>query len=185
MKIRPGPRQVSINRKSRLMALADTLSMKSQEKSQVATIDKLNTTRFFGRADLVADRMLFGWAAPEDNHNWNDGPEVGYVLKLTPPPSKTCRIRVEGVAFIEEKIPAQEITLYVNGVRLGWWRITTTKQVVLDAEIEPEQWITRGDVAIGNVRWHIPRSTSPREIGKGADERQLGFSFMSITVSSL
>lgn len=167
------------------MAIADIHAVKSRNTFAIDTADTLGTTRFFGIGDPVANRRLSGWAAPEDNQNWNNGPEVGYILKVSPPPRQTCSIRVEGVAFIEANVPAQDITLYFNGLRLGWWRIAHGRPVVLEAEVEPQQWFVRDDVAIGNVRWHIPKSTSPRDIGTGSDERELGFCFRSIAVSLL
>ena len=143
----------------------------------------MDLTRFFGLGN-EPDRLLFGWASPEDNQNWNDGPEVGYRLQLTSPPREACVIRVEGAPFIEGQANRQTVTLYVNGLRLGWWSLTDARRVVLEARIEPEQWLIRDGMAIGDVRWHIPQSVSPSELGIGADERQLGFCFMSITVAS-
>lgn len=154
----------------------------ASERKGAEYADRIGLLRFFGRADIRAECLLAGWAEPEDNHNWNDGPEIGYLLKLSPPPCETCILRVEGSAFIHERVPYQDITLYVNGLRLGAWHLTSAMETVLEAEIEPEQWLVRGDRAIGKVQWVIPFSTSPQDLGMGDDKRQLGFCFRSITV---
>ena len=154
------------------------------DRTATTSHDQVDLTRFFGVGGAITERLLAGWSAPEDNQNWNDGPEVAYSLQVSPPPRKACIIRVEGVPFIHDQAPCQTLTLYVNGLRLGWWSLDTARRVVLEARIEPEQWIIRDGVAIGDVRWHIPHSTSPQQVGAGADERKLGFCFMSITVAS-
>ncbi|WP_297369216.1 hypothetical protein [Acidocella sp.] len=145
--------------------------------------DQVGMVRFFG---LGADgeRLLSGWSTPEDNQNWNDGPEVGYQLRVSPPPQEACIIRIEGGPFVNEHAPRQTIEMYVNGLRLGWWSLTSAKRVVLEARIEPEQWLIRDGVAVGDVRWHIPQCVSPQQLGLGADERELGFCFISISVAS-
>jgi hypothetical protein len=145
--------------------------------------DQVGLIRFFGFGS-ASDRLVMGWAAPEDNQNWNDGPEVGYQLRVSPPPREACIIRVEGAPFVNEQVSHQTVTMYVNGLRLGWWSLTDPRRVVLEARIEPEQWLIRDGVAIGEVRWHIPQSISPQETGIGSDERRLGFCFVSITVAS-
>ena len=146
------------------------------------TCDQVGMVQFFG---LGGDgyRLLFGWSDPEDNQNWNDGPEVGYQLRVSPAPREACVIRIEGAPFVNEHAPRQTITMYINGLRLGWWSLTDAMRVVLEARIEPEQWLIRDGVAIGDVRWHIPQCVSPQQIGLGADERELGFCFISISVA--
>jgi hypothetical protein len=106
------------------------------------------------------------------------------LLKLSSVPHEACRIRVEGAPFVQANVPSQEVTLYANGLRLGSWTLTGDERVILEAEIEPEQWLVRDGAAIGKLRWHIPHSIAPGRIGFGSDERQLGFCFMSVTVTS-
>lgn len=146
-------------------------------------LDQLDGVQFFGRGN-TGDNLLFGWAAPEENQNWNDGTEVGYQLRVLPPPRTACIIRIEGAPFINAQLRRQTITMYVNGLRLGWWSLSDPQRVWLEVRIEPEQWLIREDVAIGDIRWHIPQSISPHELGISADERRLGFCFVSIVVSS-
>lgn len=161
------------------LAKKAAISMNSQEFH-----DQVDMTRFFGIGSAIGERQLSGWASPEQNQNWNDGSEVAYSLKLSPPPREACIIRVEGVPFIHDRAPCQTVAMYVNGLRLGGWSFNTAERVVLEVRIEPEQWLIRNGVAIGNVCWHIPYSVSPHQLGIGSDERELGFCFISITVTS-
>ncbi len=39
-------------------------------------------TRAFGLGDIGSENLRAGWAAPEENHNWNDGFDASLVLHL-------------------------------------------------------------------------------------------------------
>ena len=170
------------------LSASERLPMSLNVTSPVAPVsyipDELNVIRFFGAGDIGSSRLLFGWAKPEENHNWNDGFDVGYMLNLSSPPKQTCRIRVEGRAYTHQDVPCQEMTMYVNGLRLGWWSISDPAPQVLDVIVEPEQWLVRDNMALARIAWYIPTSVRPCDLSVDGDERQLGFCFHSITVLS-
>jgi hypothetical protein len=165
------------------------MSLELAKKSAISTTnqelyDQVDMTRFFGVGNANGERLLSGWAPPEQNQNWNDGSEVAYLLNVSPAPREACIIRVEGVPFIHNHVPRQTVAMYVNGLRLGGWSFHAPSRVVIEARVEPEQWLIRNGVAVGRVSWHIPHSVSPHQLGIGSDERELGFCFVSITVAS-
>jgi hypothetical protein len=98
-------------------------------------------------------------------------------------PATTCTITVEGQPFITPRQPMQEITLYANGARLGFWRFRQAGACTMEAVIEPEYFHVRGDIARLNLVWHIPSSVRPADIGTSADGRELGFVFRSLTIA--
>jgi len=144
--------------------------------------DELGVTRFFGRGDIGARNLLSGWAEAEDNHNWNDGPEAALVMTLRQRPEESCLLSVEGRPFLAPGVPRQDVTLFVNGFRVAFWRLGAGETVILEAEIEPEMWLIRRGGALARCAWHLPDSTRPRDISGVQDQRQLGFCFQSMTL---
>jgi hypothetical protein len=143
---------------------------------------EMGATRLFGNFDLARDGLVSGWSNPEDPHIWNDGPEsvLQIAIDLVKRP---LRLSVEGIPFIGGTCISQDITLYVNGARVGFWRVRESKSYVLSATIEPEQILERNGKAILTCAWHLPGSARPVDLGLGKDTRELGFCFRSITLS--
>jgi len=83
----------------------------------------IGVVRCFGGDDIREAGMVRGWAAPEDAHSWNDGPEAVLVLAADRP-DFPCALVVEGAPLIVPARQRQDATLYVNGLRLGFWRLT-------------------------------------------------------------
>ena len=76
----------------------------------------------------------------------------------------------------------QRVTLFVNGLRLGAWRLAAAGSCTLQAEIEPEHWLVRDGLGTARCVWHLPDSVSPSRISAVRDERRLGFCFHSLAV---
>lgn len=125
--------------------------------------------------------MVSGWAQPEGPHVWNDGPESRMLLAV----SETGRpliLSVTGIPLIHQQRPFQEITLFVNGYRLGFWRMRRADVSLLSATIAPEQMRVSAGCSQMQLDWHIPFSVSPSALGAGADGRELGFCFQTLSL---
>jgi hypothetical protein len=142
--------------------------------------DELGVTRYFGRGDMSGKNLLSGWAEPETNHNWNEGPEAILLLRLPELPEEPCTLAIEGRPYIATGLPRQDITLFVNGYRISFWRLLSADRIRLEAEIEPEMWLNRRGGALARCVWHLPDSTRPIDISDAQDERQIGFCFQSL-----
>jgi hypothetical protein len=143
---------------------------------------EFGVTRLFGLGDIGTNGLVSGWAIPEDSHVWNNGPEAILTLE-TDVPSRAYTITVDGGPFITPRQPLQEITLYANGWRIGFWRFREGGAQVMVASIAPEQFFVRGDKALLNCVWHIPYSVRPSDLGLSGDGRELGFVFRSLTIA--
>jgi hypothetical protein len=141
---------------------------------------ELGATRLFGNYDLGKTGMISGWSNPEDPHVWNDGPEAVFQLS-TASVKHPLRLTFEGVPFIGGRCTFQDVVLYVNGARLGFWRLREPRSQLLSAIVEPEHMFERRGKTVLNCIWHLPQSVRP--VGVGKDTRELGFCFRSITVS--
>lgn len=138
--------------------------------------------RAFCTADINSQGLVRGWSHAEETHIWNDGYDVELVVSARPPRMPVL-VRVGGEPYITQVQRAQDITLYANGFRLGFWRLKHRDSVSLSAIVEPEQWIVRKANGLLRFVWHIPTSAKPSELGDGRDDRLLGFCFRSIEIA--
>ena len=152
---------------------------------QAAPEFEFGVTRFFGRGDLSDCYFDGGWAAPEENHSWNDGIDVAILVPVKSAPKKPCVLKVRGVPNLNDAIRLQDVTLYVNGHRAGFWRMEMRQTTALTARIEPEFWVERNGHGLARCVFHIPGSARPSESSGVNDKRQLGFCFQDLTIDVL
>jgi hypothetical protein len=137
--------------------------------------------RIFGKGDIARRGQISGWAEPEDGHTWNEGIETSVLLEAQQPTGPVT-IAVEGMPYITGTAKKQDVTLYANGYRVGFWRLTSQEHLTITATIEPEQWFARDGKATLRLVWHLPDCVSPKELGEGIDGRRLAFAFCTITL---
>jgi hypothetical protein len=141
----------------------------------------IGVVRCFGSGDINDTGLGRGWALPEDAHSWNDGPEA--VLSLsTLRPDFRCVLVVEGAPLIGPARARQDVTLYVNGLRLGFWRLTDNAPAQLETLIEPAHWQARGRNAVLNLAFHLPDSVRLSTVQPDGDDRELGFCFRTLAL---
>jgi hypothetical protein len=142
---------------------------------------RIGLTRTFGLGDLNRHILLSGWAAPEDNHVWNDGLDASFAVRMKTLPARKLLLKVEGVPFTPRAVDHQDITLYFNGYRLAFWRLQGMDKTCLEVEIEPEHWLARSGGGFAKCVWHLPSSLRPSDVTGADDQRQIGFCFQSVT----
>ena len=143
---------------------------------------ELEVTRFFGRGDLNDRYFDRGWAAPEENQSWNDGIDASFIISLKSRPTQSNALKIKGIPYLTDNIHHQDMTLFVNGHRAGFWRLDSRQVFMLVTEIPPEFWYDRNGKGLANLVWHIPGSVRPSETSGTNDKRQLGFCFQEITL---
>jgi len=146
-------------------------------------VAEFGITRFFGLGDIAGRNLASGWAVPEEKHNWNDGLEASLTLTISETPTAPCVLSIEARPHLAPGLDHQDVTFYFNGYRIGFWRLNHLSGVILEAEIEPEFWLTRGSGAFARCNWHLPDSVIPSEVTSIRDDRQLGLCFQSMTLT--
>jgi hypothetical protein len=136
-------------------------------------------TRAFGPEDIGEAGLLSGWAAAEAGHAWNDGADATLLIATRPKPG-AFELEIEAEPYITRQNPTQELTLFANGARAGFWRISNRDVTRMTAWIDPMWWREHHERAVLRLVLHMPQSVSPRDLGDGEDLRQLGFSFRRI-----
>jgi hypothetical protein len=140
--------------------------------------------RLFGDADIGGAGLIHGWSHPEEGHNWNDGMEAAYAIEVPPPPVRLLLVLM-GEPYVTRARPVQELTLFGNGYRLAFWRMTARVETVLAVPLEPEWWLRRGARMRMRLLFHLPGSVRPKDLNDGQDGRELGFCFRSLCLRPL
>ena len=135
--------------------------------------------RRFGAEDIGETGMVQGWAGVEPGHAWNDGVDAVLLVgtRLEPGP---VELEIEVEPYVTRQNPVQELTLYVNGARAGYWRMSARVVTALTAWIDPGWWRVVNDRAVLRLVFHMPQAISPAELGECDDLRQLAASFRSV-----
>jgi len=158
--------------------------IKSERVPTVLQISEIGVVRQFGVLDIGDAGLVSGWSTPEEAQTWNNGHEA--ILECSVPYlSEGCRVEVAGMPFFCEGTSHQDVYLYINGFRIGFWRLDRYVQHTLTAMVEPEQIFLRGDHSVLKCVWFFPDAVRPADRGLGADQRQLAFCFNSFTVLSV
>lgn len=137
--------------------------------------------RLFGLGDIGRSGLVSGWSAPEDSHIWNDGFDAVLAVSV-PNAGRAMRILAVGEPFVTHLVPVQDLTLYANGFRLGFWRMIARQVSTIDAVIQPFQMHSERETAQLVFTFHLPLSVRPAEFADSADERLLGFCFRTLTL---
>jgi hypothetical protein len=140
--------------------------------------------RLFGLTDIKSRGCRRGFADPEYGHNWNHGFDPTLVLSVEGEIGAATLV-IGGEPFVTRSQPVQDLTVYVNGYRAGFWRLVDNTNYSLRIEIEPEWWFLRDARAILKVVFHLPNSVRPGDIGEGEDGRELGFCFRTLLLEPL
>jgi hypothetical protein len=140
--------------------------------------------RFFGKNDIGTNGLLKGWAKPEDMHAWNDG-QVAELLLSNETAGDVSLIVIEGQAYVNSQAPFQDITMFANGLFVGFWRLREgdSGKHRIEAEVGADLGVSYAGTGILRLTFLMPLSIRPSELGVGDDHRQLAFCFHSLMVS--
>jgi hypothetical protein len=138
--------------------------------------------RSFGTEDIGSGGLVSGWAAPEPGHTWNDGIDATLRIALRRA-DQPLSLTLAAEPFVTRQNPTQDVTIYANGARAGFWRLTERHVTQMVAWIDPIWWRLQDGGSVLRIVVHLPQSVSPAELGSGEDVRQLGLSCRSILLT--
>lgn len=145
---------------------------------------ELGVAHHFGKSGPGTGSLLSGWSEPEDEHVWTHGTEATQHIVVAPT-DRPLTVSLECLPFIGGICLRQDVTLYVNGIRVKFWRLRTAEIHQLDATIPPHCFTKWGESMLLKCVWHLPCSISPRDAGTGGDARELGLCFRALTISQI
>lgn len=115
-----------------------------------------------------------GWSVSEPTHTWTDGQDAYMDLFVKKAKDKALRLEVLGSAILDPVDKKQNVTVYVNDVKLDSW--DTSSGLATYTTVIPADVVGTGAV---RIRFHIAKPVSLR-----TDSRKLGFAVKSIELSS-
>ncbi len=137
--------------------------------------------RAFGQEDIALSGLASGWAQCEPGHAWTDGFDATLLL-ATPRTEREMTLIIEAEPYVTRQNPVQDVTLFLNGARAGFWRLSHRRVTALTTWIDPAWWRQSDQISQLRAVFHLPQSVSPAELGDGQDQRCLGLSFRRISL---
>jgi hypothetical protein len=136
--------------------------------------------KLFGGAAGSSDGIEFaiGWAAPEPDGRWSDGPEAIATVSLPPGVATARRLTVTGNGWVAPSNAAQRVEFFVGTpstcrTELRFDHGSEIKSAVLE--------LTPGDVVDSRINVNIRISNPSRPCDYGEpDSRVLGFKFRAL-----
>lgn len=117
-----------------------------------------------------------GWSGQEQAYTWTEGEEASLVFQLRKKAKTDLKIALEASPFLGKGLEAQLVSIFVNNVQLGEWRVS--KHGIYEIGI-PTALL---DSEFVSIRFSISTPCSPKECGLGDDERKLGIAVYNITL---
>ena len=124
----------------------------------------------FGRREF----LLEGWAPyGEAWGTWSDGVSASVLLPVPAGNPKIVNFTVR--AFVNEKHPVQQIDVYINNVLVKHFELRNFASNLMDIPIPPAVL----NDEFFKIELKIQSPASPKALGLGADDRQLGIGAIS------
>ena len=124
----------------------------------------------FGRREF----LLQGWAPyGEAWGSWSDGVSASVLLPIPAGNPKMVNFTVR--AFVNEKHPVQQIDVYINNVLVKHFELRNFASNLMDIPIPPAVL----NDEFFKIELKIQSPASPKALGLGADDRQLGIGAIS------
>ena len=145
------------------------------EQQRLAPITKIGESiefsqKAFGRREF----LLEGWAPyGEAWGTWSDGVSASLLLPVPAGNPKMVNFTVR--AFVNEKHPVQQIDAYINNVLVKHFELRNFASNLMDIPIPPAVL----NDEFFKLELKIQSPTSPKALGLGADDRQLGIGAIS------
>ena len=145
------------------------------EQQRLAPITKIGESiefsqKAFGRREF----LLEGWAPyGEAWGTWSDGVSASLLLPVPAGNPKMVNLTVR--AFVNEKHPVQQIDAYINNVLVKHFELRNFASNLMDIPIPPAVL----NDEFFKLELKIQSPTSPKALGLGADDRQLGIGAIS------
>jgi hypothetical protein len=109
-----------------------------------------------------------GWGEPEEGRIWTDGLNASMNFRARPPAADVAMVLSCDAFLGEGHIPYQELTVFVNFLRVGFAVI----DVPMELEFEIPRWVFKEQDF--QVDFYLPKAASPAALGIGSDLRNLG-----------
>jgi hypothetical protein len=117
-----------------------------------------------------------GWAIPETQFTWTDGPEA--ILRFDLPSSSVKRVlRVRAAGFCTARIQRQRVNVILDDHPVSTWEIGDVDEHTADLPANILSAVSRH-----RIRFVLPDATSPSAEALSGDVRQLGIRVFTVSI---
>ncbi len=147
---------------------------------QYATANRLSaqTTLRFGENSPDLNHLGSGWHPAEAEGSWSNWPDAWVYLAIESP-RDTVTIRIKAEGFSVPGLPAKDVTLKVNGIRVANWVLDAASPRLSASVTVPRE---PADDSLMELHFHVDSPTSPRHRRVGDDWRSLGLRLDSLEI---
>jgi hypothetical protein len=118
----------------------------------------------------------WGWSNPEAWGTWSDG-EKARIAMLLPEDKNIHSLNLEAIILVSQTHPQQNIEIYVNGIKQPDVKLSGKELQKINIPM-PKLHPHDGYLLI---ELHFPNRKSPKALGQGSDERNLGLGIVGAT----
>ncbi|WP_250986462.1 sulfatase-like hydrolase/transferase [Methanoculleus oceani] len=139
---------------------------------------KSETEILFGKEGNAQTYQLAGWSGPEEGFTWTDGHNA--VLAVQPENTDSdLALKITASPYLSgEALDQQRVTVYVNEHWVGEWLFdqpgTQEKTVLIPHNV------LEGEIQY--IAFEFPDATSPKDLGRSEDERDLAIAVHSMEI---
>lgn len=169
----------------------DDAAKSAEARPRLQAVD-YDMTIYFGIGGDSQRVRIEGWSGVERFFTWTDGTRASVALRF-PSNSHDIQLRFEiDDVFVPRDLPFQPVDVFVNSEKLASWQAGPTKSFTIDVpgkllrppkalSVRPNFIPEPGWVAL--IEFHIPKATSPKQLGIGEDSRLLGLRMRELHIS--
>jgi hypothetical protein len=130
----------------------------------------------FGKDGDAVRHKHTGWAVPEEQSTWTEGPEA--VLRFDLPASESKRtLRVRAAGFCTARIQRQRVEIFLDDHPIGTWEVGENSDYAASL---PASRLAQAERH--RIRLVLPDAASPESEGLSTDSRQLGIRVYSARI---
>jgi hypothetical protein len=124
---------------------------------------------------LFKPLFVEGWSGAEDWGRWALGRSATIEVPLVP--AHAYKLSIDALPFCTPQFAGQSVTIGWNDRAVGTFAFDTCDQRSIEVEL------TASDIRApqNKLSFTFDHAVSPREVGQGADDRQLALAFKALT----
>ena len=154
--------------------------MSYSDKNQAKAYKWGGVLRFNARGNALP-YLISGWAEPETDIIWTDGPNARLELPISEPDSDLVLcLRCEPYLYAP-RLETQEIHLYSNFFRVGFLELAEVGSHNLEVHLSKD--VIRGPKL--TLDFYLPKACAPAQVGSGSDVRRLGIAVSQLNIIQL
>jgi hypothetical protein len=124
----------------------------------------------FGTGGNSEPLRVSGWSGTESQMTWTEGTAAVLAMRVSPTNEPVAlKMKLAGLTK-DPEVPYQPVEVYVNDQKVADWQLVADP-AEFSASI-PQEMTRRGGLL--RITLKIPKATSPKALGMGADSRILG-----------